>query len=306
MSKNIIVTGATGLIGKKLCSDLISRGDYLTIFTRNIANAKKEVPGAKEYVEWNFHNPGDWEHHLERKDAVIHLAGANLFGKRWSDEFKKKILDSRIISSQNLVKAISKAKDKPTSFISSSAVGIYGDCGDEAIIEEHSAGNDFLAKVCENWESEVDKAQNYEVRTAKIRTGIVLSPEGGALKQMLPTFKMFVGGSLGNGKQWFPWIHIDDIIRIYFFALDNTIAKGAINAAAPNPVTMKDFASSLGKVLNRPSFFSVPEFAIKIAIGEAAETITTSLKVIPQKLLDSGYKFKFENVEDALKDLLQD
>ena len=304
MSKKIIITGATGFIGKKLSRALIERGEQLTIFTQSIRKGKIETPNAYEYVKWDYRSPREWEKHLEGKDAVIHLAGANLFGRRWNKEYKKRIMESREISTRNLVKAISKAEKKPSVFISSSAVGYYGDSGDSILTEGSPYGADFLASVCRRWESASADVEKLGVRRVSIRTGLILSTKEGALKKMLVPFKLFVGGSLGDGKQWFPWVHIDDIIGIYLYALDNDNLKGPINAAAPNPVRMKEFTRTLGKILRRPSIFSVPEFVLRVVLGEFAYAVTSSLNVIPQKLKDINYKFKYERLEDALRDLL--
>lgn len=305
MNKKIIVTGATGLIGTQLCNALINRGDEVIIFTRNIGSAQKILGDKFSYVKWNYKNPNEWTRHLEDKDAVIHLAGANLFGKRWTAEYKKVILESRKLSTKKLISAIESTKNKIKVFISSSAVGYYGSRGDEVLTEGSKSGNDFLANVCNVWESEAEKASELGTRTAMLRQGIVLSNNGGALTKFLPPFKYFIGGALGNGKQWFPWIHIDDLIAIYLFILDNTLISGAVNVISPESVRMNEFAKTLGGVLHRPSIFKVPEFALKILVGEAASTILSSQRVVPQKLLDNGFKFKFEKLEEALIDLLK-
>lgn len=305
MAKRIIITGATGLIGKKLAHALIDRGDEVILFTRNIEKAKSFFPEAFECVEWNYQHPELWKSKLENSDAVIHLAGINLFAKRWNNNFKKTVLESRELSTKNLVDAIKLCNKKPEVFISASGVGYYGDCGENILDEKHTKGNDFLSDVCEIWEIESHKISEYGIRNVQIRTGLVLSLADGALKQMLPAFKLFVGGHLGNGKQWSSWLHIDDIVGIYLHAIDNQNLSGTVNAASPNPVRMNEFANNLGKVLNRPSFFPVPKFVLKLVVGEAAEVITASQRINSKKLLESGYKFKFEKLEDALKDLLR-
>jgi len=304
MAKKIIITGATGLIGKKLSDALIDRGDEVIIFTRNRETAKSLFPNAMECVEWNYQHPEQWKSKIENSDAVIHLAGTNVFAKRWSDSFKKEILESRELSTKNLVEAIGKSKNKPSVFISASGVGFYGDCGETILNEKSPKGNDFLAKVCEVWESESRKIGEFGIRNVQIRTGLVLSTEDGALKQMLPPFKLFIGGPLGNGKQWSSWLHIADIVGIYLLAIDNKNLSGAINAASPNPVRMEEFAKTLGKVLHRPSLISVPKIVLKIIVGEAAEVVLASQRIDVKKLLKSGYKFKFEILEESLKELI--
>jgi hypothetical protein len=305
MNKKIIITGATGFIGKKLSKALIDRGEQVTIFTQSIEKGRAEIQNAYEYVKWNYKNPNEWRQHLDGKDAVIHLAGANLFARRWNKEYKKLIMESREISSRNIIEAISKAKKKPSIFICSSAVGYYGESGDSTLTEDSSNGNDFLASVCKEWESSAAEVEKLGVRRVSIRTGLILSIEEGPLKEMLLPFKLFVGGPLGNGKQWFPWIHIEDIIGIYLFALDNDGLKGSVNATAPNPVRMKEFTQALGKILHRPSFFSVPELVLRVVLGEFASAVTASLRVIPKKLKDINYKFRFERLEEALRDLIK-
>jgi len=304
MSKRIIVTGATGLIGRKLVNALIQRGDDVVVFSRSVNKAKSIFPNLVELVGWDYLKPKLWKSKLEKSDAVVHLAGINLFAKRWNDDFKKEVIRSREISTRNLVEAIRSCSNKPEVFISASGVGYYGDSGDDLLTEESQAGNDFLANVCKVWESESQKTNEFGVRNVQIRTGLVLSPGDGALKQMLPAFKFFVGGPLGNGKQWASWIHIDDTVGIYIHAINNAKLKGAINVASPNPVRMQEFAKTLGKVLKRPSFFPVPKFALKLVVGEAAEVVTASQKVDVQKLLNDEYRFKFENLEEALRNLL--
>lgn len=305
MTKKIIITGATGLIGRKLSKALIDRGYDIIIFSRNVSNAKTEIPGAYKYVSWDYKKPDQWQNELKEVHAVIHLAGANVFSRRWNTSYKDSILKSRTISTGNLVKAIKNSAVKPSVFISSSAVGYYGDKGDVAIDETSLSGGDFLASVCRKWEEEANQIEKIGVRNVCIRTGIVLNTNEGALKQMLLPFKLFVGGPIGNGKQWFPWIHIDDIVGIYLFSLDNTLIKGPVNAASPNPVLMKEFARILGSILHRPYLFSVPKFILRIVLGEVANVVTASQNIYPKKLIDNNYKFKFDNVRTALDDLLE-
>lgn len=303
--KRIVITGATGLIGKKLVKTLIERGDEVIVFSRNAKKAKSIFPKVRECVEWNYQHPEQWKSKLENTDAVIHLAGINLFSKRWNDEFKRTVLESREVSTKNLVDAIKSCTNKPEVFVSASGIGYYGDCWETILNENSPKGNDFLADVCEVWEDESENVEVSGVRSVQVRTGLVLSTEDGALKQMLPAFKLFVGGPLGNGKQWSSWLHIDDIVGIYLHAIDNKNLSGAVNAASPNPVRMKEFASTLGKVLKRPSLFPVPIFILRLVVGEAAEVVTASQRVDPEKLLNTGYQFKFNNLEAALLDLLK-
>ncbi|WP_304131743.1 TIGR01777 family oxidoreductase [Ignavibacterium album] len=302
--KKIIITGATGLIGKKLSDELHKSGYHIIVFSRDSRRAKDILKKDYEYIEWDYGKPENWIEKISDSDAVIHLAGINLFAKRWNDHFKKEIITSRRDTTRSLADAIKNSSNKPKVFVSASGVGYYGDGGDKILTEDSPAGNDFLAEVCKVWESEAAEVENVGVRRVSIRTGIVLSPEDGALKRMLLPFKLFIGGPLGNGKQWFPWIHIDDIVGVYRHAIENEKLSGAVNAAAPNICTMNEFAKTLGKVLNRPSLFPVPGFALKLAIGEAGDVVLMGQRVSVNKLLSSGYKFKFENLEEALNDLL--
>jgi uncharacterized protein (TIGR01777 family) len=303
-NKQIIINGATGLIGQKLCAALSIAGHDITVFTRDIDNGKKILPFIKNFVEWDYRKPHLRKNELDGKDAIIHLAGANVFGKRWSEKYKSIIMESRETATRNLVSTVLELKNKPEAFISSSAVGFYGDQGDQIITEDSPAGNDFLADVCKAWEKEASLVEKSGVRRVSIRTGIVLSIHDGALKKMLIPFRLFLGGQLGNGHQWFPWIHIEDIVRIYLFALDNKNISGAVNGTSPNPVTMNLFAKSLGKTLHRPSVFTVPGFALKLAVGKGAEPILCSQKVIPKKLTNHSFQFRYNHLEPALASLL--
>jgi uncharacterized protein (TIGR01777 family) len=305
MSKRIIITGATGLIGKKLVNALLQRRDEIVIFSRNVTKAKAILPSVNNFVEWDYNKPDLWKSSFENSNAIIHLAGINLFSKRWNGSFKKEVIESREISTRNLVEAIKSCTNKPQVFISASGVGYYGDCGDSILTEDSPVGNDFLADVCKVWENESAKVETCGVRNVRIRTGLVLTTENGALKQMLIPFKFFVGGPLGNGKQWASWLHTDDIVGIYLQAIDNKKLNGSINASSPNPVRMKEFAKTLGRILNRPSFFPVPQFALRIVVGEAAKVVTASQRINVKKLLDSGYKFKFEELDSTLRNLLR-
>lgn len=300
----IAVTGATGLIGTKLCGELIKSGNSLIIFSGRSGRAKKIIPGASEYIPWNYRNPDEWGYAMEGVDGVIHLAGANISGKRWDKKYKEEILNSRKISTRNIVKVLSGLKKKPECFICSSGVNYYSESGDKILDENAGSGNDFLARVCVTWEEEAGRAAESGIRTVSIRTGVVLSREGGALPKMMFPFKMFAGGPVGNGRQWFPWIHIEDLVSIYLFALKERSINNAVNASAPNPVTMSEFAKTLGGEMKRPSFFKVPVFALRLVIGESAEAVTASMRTVPSKLSGQGFKFKFEYLDRALEDLI--
>ncbi len=301
----VLITGATGVIGLRLCRKLIDRGDSVTILSRNPESAKLKIAGAKEYLQWNFEQPEKWKEFLNGKDVVIHLAGINLSSKRWNEKFKKKAYESRITSTRNLVDVIESLDKKPNTFLCASAVGYYGNRNEELLTENSLPANDFLSVLCKDWEKEAFQVEQFGVRRVSIRTGLVLNRGEGLLKKLHLPFKIFVGGPLGNGNQWFPWIHIEDIVGIYLHAIDNENIQGSVNSASPGIVRMKEFAKTFGKILNRPSLFPVPKFALKLIAGELGNHATDSQKISVEKLLKSRYKFKFEDLETALKDLLK-
>jgi hypothetical protein len=300
--KKIVISGATGLVGKKITQQLIRRGDDVTVLTRSIKNAKELLPGAHSYIEWNSSN-SDWQFCLEGKDAVINLAGENLMAKRWNEIHKKNILESRVKGTRALVRAIENLNKKPEIFISASAVGFYGN-SETAVNEESKMGNGFLAKVVDAWESESMVVEQFGVRRVNVRLGAVLDKNEGAFPQLYKPFKFFAGGALGNGKQWFPWIHIDDVTGIFLYALDNKNVKGVYNAVSPVPIRMADFCKTLGKIMHRPSFFNVPEFILKIIFGEGADVLLNGTNVLPERTIDAGYVFKYPELTSALKSLL--
>lgn len=303
--KKIVITGGTGLIGGILFRMFSQRGDQVFLYSRNPDEARSKIPGAAGYFKWRG-NTADYTSELEGMDAVIHLAGANVAGQKWNELYKKEIFDSRIGSTRTLVEAMKKLKNKPEVFVCSSAVGYYGDAGEKELTEEAKPADTFLADVCFQWEKEAEKAEEAGVRSVQIRTGVVLSPKDGALKKLLLPFKLFAGGPLGSGKQWFPWIHADDIAAMYIYAIDTASMRGVYNGAAPQPLRMNEFAKALGKVMHRPSLFPVPIFILKLILGEGAGVTTASQKVIPRAMINAGFKFTFPEIHAALKDLLKE
>jgi len=301
----IIITGATGSIGRRLVQELSAKGNEVVVFTRDMKRANDNLPDVKRIVRWEYNKPDEWQQHINGVDAVVHLAGANLGAKRWNEEYKKLAYDSRILSTRNLVKAIKSVEQKPKALICSSAVGIYGNRYDEVLDESSSSGDDFMANICKDWEKEAARVEEIGVRRVSVRTGLVLAKNEGLLKQLNLPFKLFVGGPLAGGRQWFPWIHIDDIVGIYLHAIDNESVQGSINASSPGIVRMKEFAYTFGRVLSRPSIFSIPKLAMKIAAGEVAEYAVMSQRTSVKKIIDAGYKFKFEKLEAELRDLMK-
>ncbi len=306
MNKKIIITGASGLIGRNLFNELIKRDYSVSIITTNQNKSKLFFSNAENIFDWKELEQNIFLEYLENVDSIIHLSGTNIASKRWTSRYKEEIFNSRINTTKKLFNVISHSSRKLKSFICASATGFYGDRKDELLTEESIYGNDFLAYVCKNWEDEANKVEQFGIRSVNVRTGIVLSKEDGALKRMVTPYKFFIGGPLENGKQWFPWIHIEDIVNVYLFVLENEIINGPINAVSINSVTMREFANALGKVLNRPSLFSVPKIALKIILGESTESILASQKVYPKKLIDNGFKFKYEQLNNALRNLFEE
>jgi uncharacterized protein (TIGR01777 family) len=303
-TKRVIVTGATGLIGKRLCEQLISKGYEIVVFSRDAEKARRALPGAAEYVAWTPAENGPWASAIDGAHAVIHLAGAPILGKRWSEAYKAEIRNSRVIGTRGLVNAMRAARNKPQVFVSGSAVGYYGGRDDTKLDESATPGNDFLAQTCIEWEREAAKAQELGVRTVIVRTGIVLDPSEGALPQMALPFRFYAGGPILPGTQWFPWIHIEDEVGLLMFALENERVQGPLNASAPEPQTNRDFTKTLGKVMGKPAWAPVPSFGLRILMGEVAAMLTEGQRVIPRKAQDLGYQFKYPTSEQALRQLL--
>lgn len=298
----IAITGATGLVGQKLVNELLKRNDEIIILTRSVDKAKNVFPLSSGFINWTG-KVEDWFSQLENVDVIINLAGENVMARRWNEEHKKKVYSSRIDGTKKLVDAISLLNNKPKTFISASAIGYYGNINEE-VDEQSPVGKDFLAKVVQDWENASSKIDELNIRRVLIRIGLVLSNKDGALPKLVLPFKFFVGGSLGSGDQWFSWIHIDDLVKIFLFAIDNPNLKGVYNATSPNPVKMKKFAKTLGKILHRPSFFNVPSFVLKIVLGEGADSILNGAEVKSKKICEAGFEFKFNDLETALKQLL--
>lgn len=301
----IVVAGATGLIGQHLSRALHARGDEV------VALVRKKPPNASwnlglRYAEWDGKRQDPWAKELEGAGAVVNLSGANVGGRRWTSTYKDEILESRVDSTRALVEAMKSAAVKPRTFLCASAVGYYGGRGSEPLDESKGPGTDFLAQVCVQWEAEARKAEALEVRTVCVRTGVVLARpgEGGALAQMVPPYLAFVGGPLGSGKQYLPWIHIDDEVASLLFLLDHAELSGPVNAASPSPQTMNAFSALLGKVLGRPHWARVPAVALRLAVGEFAAVLLDGQRALPARLEGAGFRFKFPELEPALKDLL--
>lgn len=307
-TKRIILTGATGVIGRKLFAALSARGYQIVIFSRNPDQARAALPGAAEYVRWSAAESGPWFAAVEGAHAIIHLAGApiseGLIGLRWTPEVKAEIRDSRVIGTRGIVNAIAAAQRRPQVLLSASGVGYYG-FRDAAPLDESAApGDDFTAQVCVGWEAEAARAEQLGVRVAILRTGLLLDTSSGALAQLMLPFKLFTGGPVLPGTQYYPWIHPDDLIGIYMLALEDDRACGPINATAPSPETNRAFAATLGKVMGTPSWLPVPEFSLRAVLGEMADLVVNGQRALPKKAQELGYQFRYAHLEPALRDLL--
>ena len=309
----VFVTGGTGLIGPRLIRQLKHRGDDVVMLSRQ-PDAWEHVGQDVTVLVGDPTKPGDWQDKLAECDAVVHLAGANIFAKRWNVEFKRLLRDSRLLSTKNVVDAIAKSPKRADGtakpLVSASAIGYYGPHGDEEITEDSPPGNDFMSNLCVEWEAAARAAEAAGVRVTMIRTGIVHDPRGGALHTLKLPFKLGLGGPVGMalrpkdwGKQYWSWIHHADETGIILLALDNADAAGPINATAPNPVTNKEFAKAFGKALGRPAFAPTPALALRLMLGEVADVITTGQRVLPKKALALGYQFRFPEIGSALADL---
>ena len=300
----VFVTGGTGLVGSALVAELHQRSDCPVVLSRDRAAALTKLGAGVEIVEGDPASGGDWEQVIGTCEAVVNLAGENIFARRWSEEEKARIHDSRVQSTRRIVSAIARATKRPGVLVNASAVGYYGFHDDEELTETDGPGDDFLAQSCVDWEAAARELEPTGVRLVIVRIGVVLSTAGGALAQMLTPFKLGVGGPVGNGRQWMSWVHIDDLIGIILHAIDHEHVAGVINATAPEPVTNKQFSKALGRALGRPSFFRVPGFMLRVRFGQVAEVITRGQRVLPRRIVELGYQFRCPTIDTALADLV--
>jgi uncharacterized protein (TIGR01777 family) len=301
MPMKILISGSTGLVASALIPILQSKNHEIYKLVRKIGNQTNEIlwDAEKGFSEQN-------EGKLNGFDAVINLAGDNVASERWTPEKKRRIRNSRVLGTRHLVEALRKQQSKPKIFISASAIGFYGNRGDEILTEDSQKGEGFFPEVCTEWEAEALKAKDFGARVVLLRIGIVLAKEGGALKKMLLPFQLGLGGVVGSGKQWMSWIALEDLVRIIVFVLENNSVEDAINCTAPNPVTNYEFTKTLGKVLSRPTILPIPSLAIKFLFGEMGETLLLEgNRVLPKRLQDLGFEFHFSNLEDALRGILK-
>ena len=297
----IIIAGGTGFIGKSLCEALRLHGHRVTMLTRRRAEVERIFPSTVRAVEWDAKSSGSWENSLNGAQAVVNLAGASIADGRWTDSRKRLLTESRVDATRLLVQAFGRLAVKPQVFINASGVGFYGPQGDEVLDESSGPGKGFLADLCVQWEAAAREALPQGIRVLCLRTGMVLERDGGALPRMALPFRLFLGGPVMPGTQWISWIHRDDLVGLIEWALTNPMAVGPVNAVAPSPVTMAEFCKTLGLVLDRPSWFPVPEFVLKMALGELGSLMTTGQKVAPVIAQRGGYHFRYPFLEGALR-----
>ena len=298
-----LITGATGFVGRRL----LKRLDQPVVLSRNVAKAAKEL--AEFHVtayQWDPAREPAPAKALAGIDTVIHLAGDPVAEGRWTAAKKARLRESRIFGTRNLVQTLSTLSSKPKVLVSASAVGIYSDRGEEILDESAAPRDDFLGELCQAWEHEANQAGKLGIRVVTVRVGIVLGEKGGALAKMLPPFYFGLGAPLGSGRQYMPWIHIEDLVRLMIFAAEHDGVHGPVNGVGPNPVTNREFTKTLGKVLSRPTIFPpVPGFMLKVMFGEFGQILLHSQRVVPKKALDAGFEFQFKELEPALRDVLR-
>ncbi len=303
----VAITGATGFVGSRLVEKLKAEGHQILVLTRNQERAKRIFPASAfpnlEIFAYRPAESGDWQQSIADCDAVVNLAGEPI-AERWTPEHKKAILESRQLGTRKIVEAIALADPKPSVLINPSAIGYYGTSETATFDEDSPGGNDFLAEVCKKWEAEAQKVKEAGVRLVILRTGIVLDKDGGALAKMLPPFKLFAGGPLGSGRQWFSWIHRDDLVNLIVEALKRPDIEGTFNATAPNPVRMNQFCQTLGEVMNRPSWLPVPAFALETLLGEGAKVVLEGQQVLPKKIQSIAFQYQYPTLKSALEGII--
>ena len=302
----IFLMGGTGLVGSRLIRRLLDRKDQVVLLTRRPEVARQKWGDTVQVVAGDPTQVGPWGSAADDADAVVNLVGEGVFNRRWRAAFKQTLYDSRIKSTENVVQALARSPRAPTGqakvLVNASAIGYYGPHGEEELTEDSPPGDDFLARLCVDWEKAARAAEAHGVRTVLLRVGVVLDREGGALKQMMTPFRFFVGGPVGSGRQYVSWIHHEDLVGLILLALDNAEASGPLNGTAPQPVTNKQFSKALGRALGRPSFLPAPKFALRVMLGPVASLVTSGQRVLPRRALGLGYPFKFPEIDAAVRD----
>ena len=299
---HILITGGTGFIGKALCKKLNNWQENpckITVLSRKSEKQAKAACGDSASIIRELKN------FIEPVDVIINLAGEPIADKRWSEQQKNRIKQSRLSTTAELIEYIKRCDHRPNCFISGSAIGYYGDQGDEILTEDSGFHQEFTHEICHEWEQLAQQASNLGVRVCLLRTGLVIGPEGGFLKRMLLPFKLGLGGRIADGKQWMSWIHLDDMVNMIVFLITHQQTSGVFNGTAPNPVTNRMFTQTLGKVLNRPTIFPVPAFVLKLALGEMARLLLTGQRVLPKNLEQAGFTFQYPSLEQALSATLK-
>ncbi|MEZ2301353.1 MAG: TIGR01777 family oxidoreductase [Microcoleus anatoxicus] len=304
----VAIAGATGFVGSRLVERLHSEGHSVLVLARDSERARRIFPASAypnlEIVGYSPAESGDWQHSIGGCDGVVNLAGVPIAEERWTAARQQAILDSRKLTTAKLVEAIANANPKPSVLVSASAIGYYG-TSETAEFEENSpGGDDFLAAVCKEWESAAEKVKNTGTRLVILRLGIVLGM-GGALAKMLPAFRLFAGGPIGTGKQWFSWIHRDDVVNLILYALQNPQVEGVLNATAPHPVRMNELCETLGEVLQRPSWLPVPSFALELLLGDGAKVVLEGQQVLPKRTLLSGFQYEYPQLRSAIEEIVK-
>jgi len=297
----IIITGGSGFVGSHLSDYLLNGGHRVTALGRSVDYHRMPHQNYK-YISADTTRTGDWQKEFEDADAVVNLAGTTIF-KRWTTSYKKDIYESRILSTRNVVASLPRGKN--ITLCSASGAGYYGSRGDDLLKEDEKPGDDFLAGVSVAWEKEALQAADENLRVIVMRFGVILGKDGGAMAKMIPAFKFFVGGSMGSGRQWFPWLHLTDLMAAVQFMLDNDQVKGPVNFCAPNPTRYRDLAKTLGKALNRPAVMPAPAFLIRFALGEFGDVFLASQRTVPHKLLSHGFSFQYPNITDAIRAVVE-
>ncbi|MGD2295200.1 MAG: TIGR01777 family oxidoreductase [Candidatus Aminicenantes bacterium] len=304
--ERVIVTGATGFIGRALCGFLAEKGFEVVVLTRNVAKGKKTFGDRAAAAEWDGKSAAGWQDYANGAYAIVNLAGENIASGRWTPQKKESILQSRLKAAEAVLEAVQSVQKKPRVVVQASAVGYYGSSRDEVRDESSSSGKGFLTDVTKEWEQSTRAVEDFGVRHVVIRSGVVLGSSGGALLPLVKPFRFFVGGPLGNGRQWLSWIHLRDEVNAIHFLLKRKDLHGVFNLTAPHPLRQKDFARLLGKILGKPSWFPAPRFMLRMVLGQMAdEMLLASQKVVPKRLLEAGYQFLYPEAEPALKDILE-
>jgi uncharacterized protein (TIGR01777 family) len=299
----IVIAGGTGFIGRHVSRLLIHEGHSVALLSRHTPGDKHLVNIHARHIQWDGCTQGSWAQECDGADVVLNLSGAPIADSRWTEKRKQELIDSRVQSTKTLLQAISSWRNKPHTFMTASGIGFYGDRGEEVVNESSTPGQGFLRQLCQAWEGAAMEGEALGLRVIPIRIGMVLGPDGGALSKMTFPFRMFLGGPILPGTQFVSWIHREDLARLILFLITHSSIQGPVNAVAPEAVTMKEFCTTLGKAMNRPSWFPVPEFVLRIALGELATMLTTGQRVHPLKALEAGFSYSYATLHAALDSL---